>query len=69
MVLGRPWMPLGVGLKGRVNAHSLVQLDTKLGLCEFLPSQMPPTGTDQKVDPEFKSWHDPLEEVLSAKIS
>lgn len=61
--------PLGVGLKGRVNAHSLVQTDAKLGLCEFLPSHIPPMGTDQRVDPESRSWHDPLEEVLSAKIS
>lgn len=49
--------PLEVGPKGRVNAHSLVQLDAKVGLCKFLLSHMPPTDTDQMVDPESKSWH------------
>lgn len=43
--------------------------DAKLGLCKFLPSHTPPTGTDQNVDPESKRWHDPLEEGLSAKSS
>lgn len=58
-----------VGPKGRVIAHSLVQIDAKVGLCKFLLSHMLPTGTDQKVDPESRSWHNRLEEELSVKTS
>lgn len=55
--------------KGRVIAHSLVQTDAKVGLCKSLLSRTLPTGTDLKVDPESKSWPDPLGEGLSVKSS